>query len=350
MSCSGAARHRKKTAFPEYLEVGNLGLSACSGEPSKLSRRLRWIVAVLTATAAISLLAGLESARLTGARASWQSAVSFPARLLSLSSAHTADRGTAGGGRVALDDVSQFPPQLQAEHLLARSIQGSEDALEQISIDSGSWRGHIQETPSLFALVRRALASGDLRVRNAAMDIDLAANGLSKTPKSVERLITELHAANADRTWNLWRLGALGHRGVEPGVALGVLLRYARDREENTRLWALEGLAALGTDATIDPLLDALHGDPSERVRRSAAVNLAASGMLTPEQRMAVIPDLLNFLDDDSLNNSTRGLVYATLRGITGEALGNDANAWRQWWATHDTSRKQSSRLHLLRA
>jgi len=131
---------------------------------------------------------------------------------------------------------------------------------------------------------------------------------------------------------------------------LAALLHYARDPDETTRLWAMEGLAALGTDATVDPLLDALRGDPSEKVRRSAALNLAQSGMLTQEQRLAVVPDLLNFLDDDAMNNSTRGLVYATLRGITGEALGNDANAWRQWWATHDSPSKRGSRLHLLRA
>lgn len=343
-------RATAKNNFPGYFEVGNFGLSGFGVKLGKFSRRGRWTVAALSATAAISLFAGVEGGRLNAARASWQRVVTIPANLFFLSSAHTADRGTLRRAPVSPDDVSHLSPQLQAEHLLARSIQGSEDAIEQISIDAGSWRGHIQETPSLSALVRRALAADDLRVRGAAMDIDLAANGLNKTAKSVDRLAEELRSPHADRTWSLWRLGALGHRGVEPGVVLAALLHYARDPDETTRFWAMEGLAALGTDATVDPLLDALRGDPSEKVRRSAALNLAQSGMLTQEQRLAVVPDLLNFLDDDAMNNSTRGLVYATLRGITGEALGNDANAWRQWWATHDSPSKRGSRLHLLRA
>lgn len=311
---------------------------------------LRWRIAgaALAVIAVTSLVAGIESARLGSPAGSWQTFVAIPSHLLSL--ARASDRGTNHSPLISPDDVSHLAPQLQAERLLSRSIQGSEDALEQVGIDAGSWRGHIQETPSLFGLIRRALASNDLRVRNAAIEVDLAANGLSKTPKSVDRLATELRTPHADRTWNLWRLGALGHRGVEPGLVLAALLHYARDRDETTRLWAVEGLAALGTDGAIEPLLDALRGDPSEKVRRSAALNLAQSGMLTQDQRFAVVPDLLNFLDDDSLNNSTRGLVYATLRGITGEALGNDANAWRQWWATHDSPRKRSSRSHLLRA
>ena len=312
--------------------------------------RSRRAAAIFAAIATVSLFSGLEYARLTNSRPSWHTVVSFPAHLLSLSSIHTADRGSVQRAPISPDDVSHLPPQLQAERLLARCIQGSEDALEQIGMDAGSWRGHIQETPGLFGLVRRAFASSDLRVRNAAIEVDLAANSLSKTPNSVDRLASELRAPHADRTWNLWRLGALGHRGVQPSLVLAALLHYVRDRDETTRLWAVEGLAALGTDATIDPLLDALRSDPSEKVRRSAAINLAESGMLTQEQRLTVIPDLLNFLDDDSLNNSTRGLVYATLRGITGEALGNDANAWRQWWATHDSPRKHSSHPRLLRA
>jgi len=45
-------------------------------------------------------------------------------------------------------------------------------------------------------------------------------------------------------------------------------------------------------------------------------------------------------LDDDSLDSDTRGWVYGALRLITGEPLGNNANAWQQWWAHHDTIKK----------
>ena len=40
--------------------------------------------------------------------------------------------------------------------------------------------------------------------------------------------------------------------------------------------------------------------------------------MLTREERLAAVPHLLNFADDDSLTTTTRELVYGTLRVITG--------------------------------
>ena len=92
----------------------------------------------------------------------------------------------------------------------------------------------------------------------------------------------------------------------------------------------------LGNDATVDPLLDILAHDNSPRVRERAACSLAKSGMLTREERLAAVPQLLNYADDDSLDTSTRELVYGALRTITGAPLGNDANAWREWWAHHD--------------
>jgi len=117
---------------------------------------------------------------------------------------------------------------------------------------------------------------------------------------------------------------------------LNSLLNYVHDPSEHTRYWAVEGLAMLGNDSTIAPLLDLLTHDPSPRVRQRAATSLGRSGLLTREERLAAVPHLLNFADDDSLNTTTRELVYGTLRVITGAALGNDANAWRAWWAHHD--------------
>ncbi|MGB8476197.1 MAG: HEAT repeat domain-containing protein [Candidatus Acidiferrum sp.] len=198
------------------------------------------------------------------------------------------------------------------------------------------WRGHLKNTDELFDLVLAALNSSDLRVRTAAVDVDLAANNLSKTPQSVTRLILQLRRDPATRGMALWRLGSLGNRGVEPERVLKSLLNYAHSPSEHTRYWAVEGLAMLGNDATIDPLLDLLAHDPSPKVRERAASSLAQSGLLTREERLAAVPNLLNLADDDSLNAKTRQLVYGTLRVITGAELGNDANAWREWWANHD--------------
>jgi HEAT repeat protein len=155
----------------------------------------------------------------------------------------------------------------------------------------------------------------------------------------------------ASRGTALWRLGSLGNRGVEPEKVLNSLLNYAHDPSEHTRYWAVEGLAMLGNDATVDPLLDVLAHDRSPRVREQAANSLGQSGMLTQEERLAAVPHLLNFADDDSLTTTTRELVYGTLRVITGAPLGNDANAWRAWWANHDPAQERPrQRTKILRA
>jgi HEAT repeat protein len=190
-------------------------------------------------------------------------------------------------------------------------------------------------------------------VRTAAIDVDLAANNLSKSPESVARLLQQLHGDPAGRGMALWRLGSLGNRGVEPERVLSSLLKYAHDPSEHTRYWAVEGLAMLGNDATISPLLESLTHDTSARVRERAACSLGKSGMLTREERLAAVPHLLNFADDDSLSTTTRELVYATLRVITGAALGNDPNAWREWWTHHDPARerpRQRGRTSIMRA
>jgi HEAT repeat protein len=206
----------------------------------------------------------------------------------------------------------------------------------------------LQSTDHLFDLVMTALRSDDLRIRGAALEIDLAANNLTKSPKSIVRLEKLIREDSVQRPFALWRLGALGNRGVQPKVVLARLIAYAHSRDEQTRFWAVEGLAMLGSDAAIDPLLDRFAHDPSPKVRQRAACSLAQTGMLTREQRFAAVPDLLNFLDDDSLDTDTRGWVYGALRMITGEPLGNDTHAWQNWWAHHDNAKKPRSMKGLL--
>jgi HEAT repeat protein len=230
-------------------------------------------------------------------------------------------------------------------------MQNDAASLNLLRENVDSWRGHLKNTDRLFDLVLAALNSADLRVRMAAVDVDLAANNLSKSPESVTLVIRQLQRNPAGRGMALWRLGSLGNRGVEPEKVLNTLLSFARNPNEHTRYWAVEGLAMLGNDATIEPLLNLLTHDPSPRVRERAASSLGQSGLLTREERLAAVPQLLNFADDDSLNTTTRELVYGTLRVITGAALGNDASAWREWWAKHDPARNRPrERVRLLRA
>ena len=307
-------------------------------------RTVRW-AALLAAVGSISLVAGFETARTTLATSKLES--DFPAEksLPSVSPVRMPTPETKGEA-----EFKRLPPQQQAERSLEGAMHGDSSSLELLSENVDGWRGHIRNTDQLFDLVLAALNSRDLRVRTAAVDVDLAANNLSKSPESVSRLIQQLKRDPAGRGMALWRLGSLGNRGVEPERVLNSLLSYANDPSEHTRYWAVEGLAMLGNDASIGPLLNLLTHDPSSRVRERAASSLGRTGLMTREERLAAVPHLLNFADDDSLNTTTRELVYGTLRVITGAALGNDANAWRAWWALHDPAQNHPrDRTRILR-
>src|SRR5260370_33825137 len=92
----------------------------------------------------------------------------------------------------------------------------------------------------------------------------------------------------------------------------------------------------LGGSAALNPLLEILRSDPSPQIRQRAAFSLSQAGMLTKDGRLAAFSDLLNDLDDDSLNNAARSLVFPALRDISGVALPNASPPRRGWWAKHD--------------
>jgi hypothetical protein len=307
-----------------------------AGPRAKAGRVMRG-VALLSLIGGISLAAGFETARRTLPPVEQNLGLTQQSATGAVSPVRMPGREEKGEA-----EFNRLPPQQQADLLLERAMHGDESSLKLLREKVDGWRGQLKNTDRLFDLVLAALNSRDLRVRAAAVDVDLAANSLSKSPESVARLIRQLQRDPAGRGMSLWRLGSLGNRGVEPEKVLNSLLSYVHDPSEHTRYWAVEGLAMLGNDATIAPLLELLTHDPSSRIRERAANSLGQSGLLTREDRLAAVPHLLNFADDDSLNTTTRELVYGTLRVITGAALGNDANAWRAWWARHDPARERS--------
>jgi HEAT repeat protein len=319
-------------AAPDNLHKG---LQKGKSRPLTLNI-LRWYGLAFMVLAILSGFAGFEIGHL---RAAWASL-----RAGELGGASTAtSQPTTDAVNAEFAELTRMAPQQQAEQLLALAIRRQKTSLDLIGQNAEGWRGRLQNTDRLFDLVLTALKSDDLRVRGAAIEVDLAANNLSKTPRTVARLLKLIRKDATERPFALWRLGALGNRGVQPKLVLTYLLAFARDRDEQTRFWAVEGLAMLGTDGAIDPLLDRFAHDASSRVRQRAAVGIAESGMFTHEQRFAAVPDLLNFLDDDALDSDTRGWVYGALRLITEEPLGNNAQAWQQWWAHHDSTKKSRS-------
>jgi HEAT repeat protein len=130
----------------------------------------------------------------------------------------------------------------------------------------------------------------------------------------------------------LWDLGLLGNRGLQPARAARILLDSIHDSNENIRYWAVEGLAYLGTEETIEPLLGVFHDDPSPLIRERAACSLAQSGMLSASLRRTAIPRLLDYSEDASLDAQTRKWVFQALRDITGQTLPHTTAAWRNWY------------------
>jgi hypothetical protein len=234
-----------------------------------------------------------------------------------------------------IEGIDRATPQSQAQLLLERSINHYRGANEQIAARVGTWQGHITLDKSLDGLFTTALNSDDLRVRAAAIEIDIVARGLEKTAATLEKLEpAAIYGEQGPRANALWDIALIGNRGVEPDRVLEVLLGSVRDANENIRYWAVEGLAYLGTDGVLTPLLDVLHDDPSPMIRERAACGLAQSGMLSERQRRTAVPRLLEFADDWSLDAETRKWVFQALRDITGQSLAHDASAWRQWYTS----------------
>jgi len=232
-----------------------------------------------------------------------------------------------------IEEISSLPAQLQAERLLERAVNHYDGALDLINKSTDSWFGQLELQGQLTSLLTTALNSNDLRVRAAALEIELAGYNLPKRSESTETLMERIRHEPSARPWALWMLGVLGNRGVEPRKAFLMLMDHRHDPDEQTRYWAVEGLSMLGTDETIAPLLEAFRADPSPLVRERGGCGLAQSGMLTREQRLRAVPDLLRMTDDATLDAATRGWVFQALRDITGATIAADPNAWRAWWS-----------------
>jgi len=310
---------------PDYGTLGP-GADAKAGRPAApQSGPARGFAAI-----AIGVLTALVlvAANGNGARAAWQE---LSALLPLHGSPAPASPAILSEHEVqALDGRSS---QKQAELLLERAINHYEGANDQIAARVGGWRGSLHLNPHLNSLIGTGLNSNDLRVRAATIEVDLAALNIAKTPESFERLAEQASSGSQQqRIWALWTIGLLGNRGVNPEGAAQILTSHLQDTNPEVRHWAVEGLAYLGTDETIEPLLRAFHDDASPMVRERAACSLAQSGMLSQEQRRSIVPRLLEYAEDSSLDAQTHTWVYHALRDITGQNLPNEPSAWRNWY------------------
>lgn len=236
-------------------------------------------------------------------------------------------------------DLDRRKPQEQAELLLERAVSHSNGATDQIEARVDGWRGKLQWNNQLGQLATAALNSSDAGVRSSAIEVELAAYGLTKSQPTVEALVKQ--AGSADHTqkiWALWGLGLLANRGIATDRVVQVLAAQLKEPDRadhssaDSRRWAVEGLALVGTTPTIAPLLDAMRNDPSATVRERAACTLAESGMLSHNQRLIAVPRLIDYVEDPALDAQTRGWAFQALADITRQRLPNDSAAWRNWY------------------
>lgn len=263
--------------------------------------------------------------RVEPARSGFQNLLSSPTR-------HPASAADLG-------QLDQMKPQKQAETLLELAVGNTAGAADQISSRADRWPGRVQWNSQIASLSTAALNSSDMRVRQSGVEVELAAYGLSKNSASLNYLVrTSDSPDHARKIWALWALGLMGNRGVQPDRVVEVLTSHLTDSDVESRHWAVEGLALTGSDQTVQPLLKAMHDDPSPLVRERAACSLAESGMFTQQQRLTAIPQLLNYTDDASLDAQTHAWAFQALNDITHQRLPNNSAAWRDWYQSsrHD--------------
>jgi hypothetical protein len=234
---------------------------------------------------------------------------------------------------VPSSQLSGMKEQRQAETLLEQAVGHAPGAVEQISSRVNEWHGKVQWNAQIANLTTAALNSDDMRVRESGVEVELAAYGLSKNSQSLEYLLKAADSPDhAQKIWALWALGLMANRGVETEQVASVLANHLKDDDVDSRRWSVEALALSGSDSAMDALLKTMHDDASPIVRERAACGVASSGLFTSQQRSAVIPKLIEYSDDPSLDAQTREWVFHALSDITHQRLPNDSAAWRSWY------------------
>jgi hypothetical protein len=309
-------------------DCGNLGPGSdiSVGAGSFASRPNAGWFALLAALVAGVLLA-LAAGHQTGSHVTWSH---FGGLFHTLPAEASAPRPSP----MQLDNMQ---PQKQAEALLELAVAQDGAAVEQISSRLERWHGKLNWNPQIATLTTAALNSNDLRVRESGIEVELAAYGLEKNSSSVEYILRTAQAPDhARKVWALWALGLMANRGVEPERLIAALKMHLQDSDEDSRHWAVEGLALSAGDDAIPLLLTAMRDDPSRVVREEAACGLAQSGMFSREQRLSAVPQLLAYSDDPALDAQTHAWAFQALAEITGEHLPNDSAAWRKWYESRN--------------
>jgi hypothetical protein len=243
---------------------------------------------------------------------------------------------TAKLSEVEAELVAGMAPQAQAERLLQYAISHHLGATEEVKARVNGWRGAIRSTASLETLLDVARNGDDLRVRAAAIEIELAAMNIAKTSAQADALLRPIAFSPKDARQEIYILGLLANRGVDTDRLHNELRVLTRSEDDLVRYQAYAAIANIGTDETVGDLVEGFHHDPSPAVRiDGGGCGLAHCGMLTRAQRMLAIPGLIEMVEDKALDRRAVSYGYRALREITDEILPDNARQWREWYAAH---------------
>lgn len=229
--------------------------------------------------------------------------------------------------------IASMQPQEQAERLVERTVSKYTGALEEANRRLPEWFGKIRDHGSLKTLLLTAQNSSDLKVRELALEVYLAALSLEKSEETVVRLEQNLEEGK-HRPWNLWALAVLGNRGFGADRTFRTLERLRHDEDGQVRKWIAEGFSILGRDEGIPYLVEMFGQDTSMAVKERAGCGLAEGGMFRKEQRQLAVPGLLTLIADTSADPTARKWYYQALREITGQSFAEAPAEWQNWWAS----------------
>src|SRR3977135_3635232 len=122
---------------------------------------------------------------------------------------------TAKLSEVEAELVARMAPQGQAERLLQYAISHHVGATDDLKRRVKGWRGAITFTPALETLLDVARNGDDLRVRAAAIEIELTALNVARSAPQVDTLLQRIAVNPPNARQAIYILGALANRGVE---------------------------------------------------------------------------------------------------------------------------------------
>lgn len=228
--------------------------------------------------------------------------------------------------------VEGMRPQARAEAVLQMAINGYSGASDYAIANAQSWRGEVEPTATLEAMLETALASPRIEVRMAALEVTIARSDLAKTAQQVDALVAQRRADPGDyNAWALWSLGAIGARGVARERVLDELLLALQDSDAGRRKDAVEALAVFGGEEIIAPLLTIAARDPDSLVQERAFCALAQSATLHIAERETALPGLLAIAGARDASVQTRSWSYQAMREISGLTnVPEDPGAWQR--------------------